>query len=108
MAMMFDETSTYPFLASLVMAAPTLRFVFRMRPEIASDRGVRPEGCNYVRAIDLKNGSWVIVGLLESEAKAGDPAPVFLTMCRNQEEMQKGMDAVMDRFITGTMSELLA
>lgn len=104
----YDETSTYMFLANLVMEAPTLRFVFRMRPEVASGRGVRLEGCDYVRVIDLKNGSWVIVGLLESEAKAGDPAPIFLTMCRNLEEMQKGMDAVMDRFITGTMSELLA
>ncbi|WP_243317701.1 hypothetical protein [Geothrix paludis] len=105
---MFDETSTYTFLASLVMEAPTLRFAFKMRPEVAFVRGVRREGCDYVRVIDLKNGNWVIVGVLESEANDGDPARVFLTIFRSRQEMQKGMDAVMQCLITGTMSELLA
>ena len=67
-------------LAIMAKEAPSLQFQFRMRPEVAARKGTSVEGCNYVRAIGLRNGEWIIIGLVESEAKAGDLPPVFQVM----------------------------
>lgn len=103
----FEDLDEYLRLAKLVLDAPTIRFKFKLREEIAARRGVRREGCNFVRALELPGGRWAIIGLLESEAIGDDPAPLFITTCGSAEEMQAGMDGVMERLLMGTMGELL-
>lgn len=103
----FEDLDEYLRLAKLVLDAPTIRFKFKLREEIAAKRGVRREGCDFVRALELPEGRWAILGLLESEAIGDDPAPLFITTCSSAEEMEAGMDGVLERMLMGTMGELL-
>ena len=99
--------ATYWLLATAAKDAPTIRFMFRKKPEDALEAGKSLEVCNYVRAIESGDGKWLIIGLLESEARKGELAPVFQVPCRDEDEMQLAISAILDRFLSGTIGELL-
>lgn len=108
MKTMLDGINPYELAVEFVVAAPDIQFQFRMYPEVASARRVRIKGCDRVRALELVNGAWAIVGILESEAAAHVNPKVFFTLCESEQMKDAGMVAIFHHLMEGTMGEFLA
>ena len=67
MKAMLDGINLYELAVQVVVEAPDIQLKFRMYPEVASARKVRIEGWDRVRAIELVNGAWAILGVLATE-----------------------------------------
>jgi len=103
-----DGIDPYALAVQFVVEAPDIQLRFRMRPEVASARRVRIKGCDRVRALELVNGAWAILGILESEAAEDAQPKVFFTICNSKRMKDAGMVAILDHLMMGTMGEFLA